>query len=217
MLVFRYQLDLFKGATFLWVLLLMHLFQNYSSAMYLYLFLHGSYGICWVIKDFWFPDTRVLQKGSLGSNAVLFLLLTSYWIIPVPLAAGYGVNSPSTARMIFLVVMYLVGVFLMMGADYQKTITLRRRKGTILSIQAWFLMVFLNTVETRTIWEKSLYTVHSFYAPGILLVFLFFILLEDSYSQWTSMLKRNYLMRRRQGGRITEKTATFYSQKYFRL
>jgi hypothetical protein len=70
----------------------MSYFQNYSTGMYLYLFLHGTYGICWVIKDIWFPDERVLQKASIGSNLVLFVLLLSYWMIPVPLAAGYGLN-----------------------------------------------------------------------------------------------------------------------------
>jgi hypothetical protein len=31
--------------------------------------------------------------------------------------------------MIFLVLLYLCGVVLMMGADYQKAVTLRKRKG----------------------------------------------------------------------------------------
>jgi len=69
------------------------------------------------------------MKGSIGSNMVLFTLLIGYWLIPVPLAAGYGINDPSIARMILLVVMYLLGVILMMGADYQKTMTLKQRKG----------------------------------------------------------------------------------------
>jgi hypothetical protein len=97
--------------------------------MYLYLFLHGSYGICWVVKDLWFPDWRFLQKASLGSNVALVVFLLCYWMISVPLAAGYGVSDPSPARMVFLVVIYLVGLVLMMGSDYQKTTTLAVRKG----------------------------------------------------------------------------------------
>jgi hypothetical protein len=38
----------------------MHVFQNYSLGMWLYLFLHGTYGICWVTKDWLFPDEKVL-------------------------------------------------------------------------------------------------------------------------------------------------------------
>jgi len=133
--LFRIQLDLFKGLTWLWVLFLMDYYQNYSTGMYLYLFLHGTYGICWVIKDFWFPDARYLTKASICSQVGLFILLSSYWTIPLPLAAGLGIDNPSQSRIICLVVMYITGVILMMGADYQKTTTLRKKKGNFFNIK----------------------------------------------------------------------------------
>jgi hypothetical protein len=55
-------------------------------------------------------------------------------MIPLPLAAGYGVTHPSKSRIIALVAMYIVGVVLMLGSDYQKNTILRKRKGTSLSI-----------------------------------------------------------------------------------
>lgn len=113
----------------------MHIFQNYSLGMWLYLFLHGSYGICWVTKDCLFPDKKVLQPASLGSQFLLSFVLLAYWSIPVPLAAGYGITHPSPARVAFLTGMYIVGLILMMGADYQKTTTLKQRKGTALNMQ----------------------------------------------------------------------------------
>lgn len=134
MAFFRIQVNFFKGSTFLWVLWLMNYFQNYSPAMWLYLFLHGTYGVCWLIKDFWFTDARLLQRGSVGSQCVLFALLASYWMIPLPLAAGYGIAQPSLARAALLVLLYASGVILMMGADYQKTSTLRRKKGEATNI-----------------------------------------------------------------------------------
>lgn len=82
-----------------------------------------------MIKDFWFPDARYMAKASVCSQIGLFILLTSYWTIPLPLAAGLGIDHPSQSRIIFLVVMYITGVILMMGADYQKTKTLRKKKG----------------------------------------------------------------------------------------
>ena len=99
--------------------------------MWVYLLLHGSYGICWIVKDIWFPDARLMIKGSIGSQIVLFVLLGFYWMIPVPLAAGYGISHPSTGRIAFLICLYLTGIILMMGADHQKTTTLRKRKGKI--------------------------------------------------------------------------------------
>lgn len=97
--------------------------------MWLYLLLHGSYGICWVTKDCLFPDKKVLQPASLASQGLLLLVLLAYWMIPVPLAAGYGITHPSPARVALLAGMYLIGLILMMGADYQKTTTLKQRKG----------------------------------------------------------------------------------------
>lgn len=128
---FRTQVNFFKGTTFLWVLWLMYYFENYSPSMYLYLFLHSSYGICWVIKDCFFTDKWIVRKGSIVSQFVLFLLLLCYWMIPLPLAAGYGITHPSRERSILLVLCYLLGLVLMMGSDYQKNTILRTRQGLI--------------------------------------------------------------------------------------
>lgn len=124
-----YVINFFKGTTFLWVLLLMHLYSNYSTGMYLYLGLHGSYGIFWVIKDLTFPDPRFQAKASLGSSILSFLFLTLYWFIPVPLAAGLGISEPSTARVCFLILLYIGGLVLMLGSDYQKYHALKQKPG----------------------------------------------------------------------------------------
>ncbi len=115
---FRLHLDIFKGLTFLWIIFLMNYFQIYTEFMWLYLFLHGSCGICWVIKDLKFPNVNVTKRASVDFPSRLD-----------------GLTHPSPARVAFLVVLYLTGIFLMMGSDYQKTrgfwirkvcITLRR-------------------------------------------------------------------------------------------
>lgn len=53
---FHYIVNTFKTFSFLWVIFLMVYFDNYKPSMYLYLFLHGTYGIFWVTKDIFFPD-----------------------------------------------------------------------------------------------------------------------------------------------------------------
>ncbi len=45
-----------KGLTFFYVLILMILNNNLSLGCVLYLSLHGSYGFLWIIKDITFPD-----------------------------------------------------------------------------------------------------------------------------------------------------------------
>ena len=73
-----------------------------------------------MVKDVTFPDSRWQTKCRIGSSILAFLFLVFYWLIPVPLAAGYGINEPSFARIVFLVSMYVSGLILMMGSDYQK-------------------------------------------------------------------------------------------------
>lgn len=46
----RYVINFHKVLTFAWVIFLMIAYDNYSSGMYWYLLLHGTYGICWCIK-----------------------------------------------------------------------------------------------------------------------------------------------------------------------
>ena len=129
----RWTVDFFKGFIFLWILFLMYAFQNRTLTMWVYLFMHGSYGIIWVFKDFLFPDERGKVKGSLGSHLVLCIVLFGYWCIPVPLAMRYGLGNPSKLRLGSLVVMYLLGLILMIGSDYQKFRMLKKRKGLISS------------------------------------------------------------------------------------
>ncbi len=130
----RYVINFFKGMTGLWVLFLMFYFKSFSLGMWVYLFLHGTYGIAWVWKDVCFPDATFKEKGSIGSLIILFIFLTLYWFIPVPLAAGYGVHNPPVVRIILVIAMYLFGLYLMLGSDHQKNTTLAKKKGIFFSL-----------------------------------------------------------------------------------
>jgi len=112
----------------------MYAYNNFSTGMYLYLVLHGSYGMFWVMKDVMFPDSRWERKASIGSSIATFLFLTLYWFIPVPLAAGLGISQPSTARIVFLLCLYAGGLVLMLGSDYQKYHALKQKPGIYLYI-----------------------------------------------------------------------------------
>ena len=88
----------------------------------------------WIIKDITFPDPRFMAKGSVGSLILTFSFLTLYWLIPLPLAAGLGVTSPSLPRIIFLISLYFSGLILMLGSDYQKFYALKKKPGKIFAI-----------------------------------------------------------------------------------
>jgi protein-S-isoprenylcysteine O-methyltransferase Ste14 len=109
----------------------MYYFNNFSTGMYLYLFLHGSYGIFWVIKDIVFPDASFKEMGSIPVLGAGFVLLLMYWMIPVTIASGLGIQEPSSRRIQFCIAIYVIGLILMLGSDYQKTTTLKKKKGLI--------------------------------------------------------------------------------------
>jgi hypothetical protein len=58
----RYYVNLQKGGMSFYIFGMMVYYDNYSLAAFLYLALHGSYGILWLIKDFAFPDGAFLRK-----------------------------------------------------------------------------------------------------------------------------------------------------------
>jgi hypothetical protein len=107
----------------------MFYFRNFSTGMFVYLFLHGTYGFAWVWKDICFPDASFKAKGTFGSLIALTSFLLIYWCIPVPLAAGYGISNPPLSRILLVIIMYLGGLYLMLGSDHQKNIILAQRKG----------------------------------------------------------------------------------------
>jgi len=43
--------------------------------------------------------------------------LILYWTIPLILAAGYGINEPSKARIVTAVISYAIGVCIMLVSD----------------------------------------------------------------------------------------------------
>ena len=112
---------------------LMYIFQNRSYPVLVYTFMHSFYGICWVVKDIFFGDKTFRNKATFTSHFVLCLLLLAYWCIPIPLVIRYGLGNPSTSRVISILLLYFIGLFMMLGSDYQKNQTLKKKKGLISS------------------------------------------------------------------------------------
>lgn len=49
-------INVFKGLTPLYIVLMMIYYQNFSLGSSIYLVMHGTYGIIWFLKDCVFPD-----------------------------------------------------------------------------------------------------------------------------------------------------------------
>jgi len=126
-----------KGMTLVWVLVLMWWFDNFSIQAWIYLILHGSYGIIWVIKDMVIPDRRWQTTITLGGALMaLLLVLGPYWVAPFllisPVLGEYHVGA-SPAWLTVAVIMYAVGLPLMLLTDAQKYFTLKLRSELITS------------------------------------------------------------------------------------
>lgn len=126
----RYYVNLHKGGMFFYVLALMLYYDNFTTGAYLYLTMHGSYGMFWILKDMVFPDPGFYAPVSLGS----FLMPFPVALIPYMLPAYWMISSftqVSNERMFACLMIYMVGLILVMLTDAQKYLVLRERKGLI--------------------------------------------------------------------------------------
>lgn len=125
----KYPINLHKGLTFLVVIILMNVYNNYSIAAYLYLALHGSYGLMWLLKDQLYPDKQWEQSVSISYAIFVFIVLALYWIAPFVLISQS--RTPATEIMALAVAMNAVGVMLHFASDAQKYFTLKYKPGLI--------------------------------------------------------------------------------------
>tara|TARA_B100000131_G_C18097957_1_gene604804 strand:- start:487 stop:1107 length:621 start_codon:yes stop_codon:yes gene_type:complete len=122
-------INLHKGLTPIIVLSLMGLFNNFSLAAYIYLALHGTYGVLWLLKEKIFPDPYFKEEINLVNSLIGFLFLGSYWIAPfILISSKKNVPIPIIAACISI---NIIGVFLHFASDAQKFFTLQIRKGLI--------------------------------------------------------------------------------------
>lgn len=124
-----------KLGTAPFVAVLMLVYGNSSAAAWVYLALHGSYGVCWVLKDLAFPDRRWQERVTLGGALMSFVLVLGlYWVAPWLLISGVlgpAHGEPATALLAGAIALHTVGLAVMIGADAQKHFTLRARPGLI--------------------------------------------------------------------------------------
>jgi steroid 5-alpha reductase family enzyme len=124
-----------KLGTAPFVALLMLAYGNTSAAAWVYLALHGSYGVCWVIKDLAFPDRRWQERVTFGGALMSFVLVLGlYWVAPwllISSALGPDHGQPPAALLAGAIALHTVGLAIMIGADAQKHFTLHARPGLI--------------------------------------------------------------------------------------
>lgn len=125
----KHAINLHKALTFLIILGLMVAYQNFTTGVWVYLALHGTYGIMWLFKDRIYPDRQWEQDISLGMGIFTFIFLGLYWVAPfILVSSGIEPSPPLIAAAISI---NLFGVFLHYSSDAQKYYTLKYRPGLI--------------------------------------------------------------------------------------
>lgn len=131
-----YSVNLQKCGTLFYCLALMrHYNTSDHLTSWIYLSLHGTYGMLWCLKECIFPDPNWQRPATLFQHIVaLGACLLPYWYF------AWSINSNRTDASLPLIagciMCHTLGVVLMMAADTQKFFVLKAKKGLIKN--GWF-------------------------------------------------------------------------------
>ena len=105
-------------------------YDNFSTAAWVYLGLHGVYGYCWLVKDFAFRDGSFETRVTYGGALMTYLVLVGwYWLLPYLFISRHV--DPSGPLLFLAIAMHTQGITWMIAADCQKYFSLKYRKGLI--------------------------------------------------------------------------------------
>jgi protein-S-isoprenylcysteine O-methyltransferase Ste14 len=128
----KHFIDSHKGVTFIAILAMMAYFDQWNNpTAWIYLALHGTYGLLWVLKSQVFPDINWEKKTSLWYGLVIWASLSLYWIPPFLLLAR-GVQAPAWLLGLAISV-NVFGVFLHYTSDMQKYTALKLNPGHLIT------------------------------------------------------------------------------------
>lgn len=107
-----------------------------STAAWLYLAMHGTYGLTWLVKDLLFPDPNWQRRATIASCVIGAFGLGLYWLGGWLLISGTVTPRyplPQDAWFCLCVSLCIFGCVTMMAADVQKFVTLQLKRGLITS------------------------------------------------------------------------------------
>ena len=125
----KHFINLHKGTTFLFVLGLMLIYQNFTLGPWVYLALHSTYGFLWLLKDRLYPDKQWEQEIPWWIGLVGFGVVSLYWVAPFILISSRV--EPALPLVASAIALNILGIFLHYGSDAQKYYTLKYRSGLI--------------------------------------------------------------------------------------
>ena len=125
----RYFINIHKTLTPFVIILLMVYHENYSLGPVLYLALHGTYCLNWLLKELVFPDKGFDRK----MHPIMFFLglifINGYWISPYIVVTKE--TDPHMLTVLLAVSSNILGTYLHFCSDVQKYFVLQHRSGLI--------------------------------------------------------------------------------------
>ena len=132
---FAWIINFQKGGSFFFFGFLIWYYQNTSTAAWIYLALHGGYGLVWLIKDLTFPDPNWQIKITIGAGINAFAaVLGLYWVfgwLLISRSSQPVYPLPEAVWFALCISLCLLGSVIMIAADAQKFYTLRLQRGLI--------------------------------------------------------------------------------------
>ena len=126
----KYFIDFHKGITSLYILFLINWYSAYDNlTIWVYLGLHGTYGILWILKSMIFTDKSWETKTGLLYGLFILAGLSLYWVSPWIIVSGYFNHGDMVIVPLWLISLCLfsfgIGVFFHFSADMQKYTALK--------------------------------------------------------------------------------------------
>lgn len=122
-------IDAHKAMTAPVMLALMAFYNSWGLGAWVYLALHGSYGLMWLMKSHTYPDPNWEQRVPVWKGILMWVVLLAYWV-PGWLVISRHVVPPAWLVAAAVVAMCF-GTLLHFGSDAQKYFVLRARRGLI--------------------------------------------------------------------------------------
>jgi protein-S-isoprenylcysteine O-methyltransferase Ste14 len=207
-LKFAWLVDAQKALTLPVLALLMWLYKDKtpaatSTAAFVYLGMHGAYGLVWLLKAVTFPDPNWQVFITLPSTLVVAVSLGLYWCIGWLLISGisqpvYPLAEPAWFCM--CIVLCTLGIAIMLAADAQKYFTLKVKRGLITDGMFRYVRHPNYLGEMMIYLALALMTWHWF--PALVLAFVWcelfavnMVMKEASmsrYAEWRAYKQRTY-------------------------
>lgn len=130
-------IDSHKGATGLFVLGCIAYYRDWSDLRaWLYLAMHGTYGILWIIKSHYFGDRQWERPISISYGLTTWFGLSLYWVSPW-LICSHRTAIPPAWYLGLCVFIFTIGIFLHFVTDMQKHMSLQLRPGVLITEGLW--------------------------------------------------------------------------------